>query len=103
MTTETNMDVSFWEKFTDGLTAFSEGVSRFLTRLLGSSNERAVRKLGYIRSKDPNTPPTITAGSLLHQVNQLEDRMRALSDAEMKALTPQFRERLAKGETLDDL
>src|SRR5947209_14170497 len=29
--------------------------------------------------------------------------MRALSEAEMKALTPQYRERLKNGETLDDL
>jgi preprotein translocase subunit SecA len=103
MSTDTKLDVSFWEKLGDGLSAFSEATASFLTRLLGSSNERVVRKLGYIRSRDPNTPPTIIAGSLVAQVNALEEKYRALSDEELKAVTPQFRERLRQGQTLDDL
>jgi preprotein translocase subunit SecA len=97
------MDVSLWEKLGDGLSAFSEVTSHFLTRLFGSSNERAIRKLGYIRSKDPRTPPAISAGSFLDRVNRLEERMLSLSDAELKELTPKYKERLTKGETLDDL
>jgi preprotein translocase subunit SecA len=103
MTTETSMDVSFLEKLGDGFNALSENVAQFLTRLLGSSNERFIRKLGYIRSKDVNVPPTIIAGSLLAQVNALEERMHALSPEELKALTPQFRERLAKGASLEEM
>jgi preprotein translocase subunit SecA len=103
MTTQTSMDVSFLEKVGDGFTALSEGVAQFLTRLLGSSNERTIRKLGYIRSKDPSVPPTIIDGSLLQQVNSLEEKMRGLSEEELKALTPQFRERLVHRETLEDL
>src|SRR5206468_9319871 len=37
------------------------------------------------------------------QVNVLEPQMRALTDEEIKGLTPKFRERLANGERLDDL
>src|SRR5262249_45698455 len=103
MSTETSMDVSFWEKLGDGLSAVSEATSSFLTRLFGSSNERAVRKLGYLRSRDPHTPPTITPGSVIDQVGKLEEQMRALSDAELKESTAKFRPRLANGETLDDL
>src|SRR5262245_5006972 len=103
MATETQMDISVWERIGDGFTAFQEGVATFLTRLLGSSNERTVRKLGYIRSKNPSVPPTIVPGSLVARVNDLEPQMRALSDDELKGLTPKFRERLTKGETLDDL
>src|SRR5438094_1837013 len=99
MTTETSMDVSVLEKLGDSFNALSEGVSQFLTRLFGSSNERHIRKLGYIRSKDPDVPPTIIAGSLLAQVNALEEKMHALSPEELKALTPQFRQRLANGAT----
>ena len=33
----------------------------------------------------------------------LEDQMVALTDEELKAKTPEFKERLANGETLDDL
>ena len=45
MSKETSVDVGIWERIGDGLSAFSEGVSRFLTRVMGSSNERYVRKL----------------------------------------------------------
>ena len=37
------------------------------------------------------------------QVMALEDDMAKLSDAELKAKTPEFKERLKNGETLDDL
>jgi preprotein translocase subunit SecA len=97
------MDVSLFERLGDGFNAFSEGAAGFLMRLFGSSNERYIRKLGYIRSKDPDVPPTVVPGLLLAQVNDLENQMRALSDEELKGLTPKFRERLARGETLEDL
>ncbi|HEV3258528.1 MAG TPA: preprotein translocase subunit SecA, partial [Gemmataceae bacterium] len=103
MTTEQTLEASFWEKLADGLSAFSEATASFLTRLLGSSNERHIRKLGYIRSRNPEIPYTVVPGCLLAQVNELEEKMRALSDAELKALTPKFRERLARGATLEDL
>src|SRR5262249_22808884 len=51
----------------------------------------------------PGALHTGIPGSLLAQVNELEDKMRTLSDDELKVLTPKYRERLAKGETLDDL
>ncbi len=41
--------------------------------------------------------------SITDQVNSLESDFEALSDVELKALTGQFRERLAEGETIDDL
>src|SRR5262245_34322494 len=103
MSTESNLDVSFLEKLGDGLSAFSEGLGGFLTRLLGSSNERYIRKLGYVRSNDPDNPYTVTPGLMLEQVNKLEEKMQALSDEELRGLTPKFRERLAQGEALDDL
>ena len=37
------------------------------------------------------------------QINALEPALQALSDAELKAKTKQFMQRLASGETLDDL
>jgi len=40
---------------------------------------------------------------LVPLVNALEPEMEARSDAELQALTPQFRERLDNGETLEDL
>ncbi len=101
MADETKVEGSFWEKLTDSIGAFGEGVVGFLGRLFGSSNERYVRNLGYIRGRDGEY--TITPSSLLAQVNELEETMKAKSDDELKALTPHFRERLANGETLEDL
>jgi len=103
MTTPTDLGVGFLEQLGDGVNAFSEAASRFLMRLFGSSNERYIRKLGYIRSTRPDVPPTIVPGGLVAQVNALEEQMRALSDEELKALTPKYRERLGNGETLNDM
>src|SRR5262245_28277999 len=106
MSTETsspNMEASFWEKLGERLSGFSEFVGRFLLRLFGSSNERYIRKLGYIAAKKPTDTPQILPGSHIEQVNVLEPKMVALSDAELAALTPVFRERLAKGAALDEL
>ncbi|MFO0926626.1 MAG: preprotein translocase subunit SecA [Gemmataceae bacterium] len=102
-TEQGKMDSGFWDKLGDGLSAFSDGVSRFLTRLFGSSNERYIRKLGYIRPSRPGEPHTVIPGSLLAQINSYEEKMRALSDEELRGLTPKFREKLAQGATLDDL
>jgi preprotein translocase subunit SecA len=98
-----SVEGAFFEKLGDALSAFSETTANFLTRLMGSSNERQVRKLGYIRQKHNAGPPTITPGSELARVNELEPKMQALSDDDLKALTPKFRERFANGETLESL
>jgi len=40
---------------------------------------------------------------IAQQVNSIEEDFAALSDAELRALTPEFRQRLADGEELEDL
>ena len=40
---------------------------------------------------------------LLRQINALKEEMAALSDGEMAAKTEEFRQRLARGETLEEL
>ena len=40
---------------------------------------------------------------LVEQINGLEDSMKKLSDAELRNKTAEFKERLSKGETLDDI
>jgi preprotein translocase subunit SecA len=101
MSTDQTMEAGFLEKLGDKLTAFSEGVAGFLNRLLGSSNERFIRKLGYIRARDGSY--TVVPGSLLAQVNELEPKMQALDADGLRGLTLKFRERLAKGESLEDV
>src|ERR1700744_1936590 len=63
------------------------GFSSIARSLFGSANERKVKPLGATVAK----------------VNALEDRFKAMSDEELRAMTPAFRARLEKGETLDDL
>ncbi len=100
---EATMEMGLWDKFTDGVSAFSEGLSRVLTRVFGSSNERYVRKLGYVRTGDRAKPYAVTPGSLLAQVNALEEKTRALSDDDLRQTAARLREKLAQGATLDDV
>src|ERR1051326_1686923 len=103
MATEPTMELNFWERIGDFFSGATEWISRTLTRLFGSANERAIRTLGYVFSKDAKVPPTITAGSLLHQVNSLEEGMRQKSDDDLRALGPQWKEKVVQGATLDSL
>ena len=61
--------------------------NRALTSIFGSRNERVLRQL----SKTVN------------RINALEAEYEKLSDAQLQAKTPQFKERLAAGETLDKI
>ena len=56
-------------------------------RLFGTANDRVIKSL----------TKTVDA------INALEPELEGLSDAELRARTDRFRERLAAGETLDDL
>src|SRR5438067_1817453 len=103
MATETTMDVGFLDKIGDAFNAFSEKTVGFITRLIGSSNERTIRSLGLVRTGNREQPYRIAAGSQLERMNELEPEMRALSDDDLKGLTPKLRERLAKGESLEEL
>ncbi|MBI5578497.1 MAG: preprotein translocase subunit SecA [Deltaproteobacteria bacterium] len=59
----------------------------FLTKLFGSKNERELRKL----------QPAVD------RINAIEPAMQAMSDDEVRALTGRFKERVERGEPLDDL
>jgi preprotein translocase subunit SecA len=63
------------------------GLGTFAKSLFGSANDRKVKPLW----------------GTVAEINALEDRFKAMSDEELRGMTPAFRERLAKGETLDDL
>ncbi|MGH8852826.1 MAG: preprotein translocase subunit SecA [Telluria sp.] len=59
----------------------------FLTQIFGSRNQRLLKQ--YQKT--------------VRQINALEPQMEKLSDAELQAKTPEFKDRLGKGETLDDI
>ena len=76
-------------------------VERLVTKLFGSSNERRVREIGFIRQKDGSSK--IKPGSILDRINQLEPDYEQLSEAELRESASKFRSRLADGQTLDDI
>ena len=62
-------------------------VTTIVTKIIGSSNQRTVRKLSKI----------------VKQINALEPKYQALKDEEFKGLTEQFKQRLANNESLEHL
>jgi preprotein translocase subunit SecA len=62
-------------------------IQTLLAKVIGTQNERDLKRLRPI----------------VAEVGALEPEMTALSDEELKAKTVEFRQRLADGETLDDL
>ncbi|MEZ8548310.1 preprotein translocase subunit SecA [Vibrio cyclitrophicus] len=62
-------------------------ITKLLTKVIGSRNDRTLRRLRKI----------------VKEINNYEPTLEALSDEELKAKTVEFRERLDKGESLDQL
>ena len=56
-------------------------------KIVGSKNDRELKRMGKI----------------VAQINGFEEALSALSDEELQAKTPEFKERLEKGDSLDDL
>ena len=59
----------------------------FFEKIFGSYSDKEIKRIRPIVAK----------------INSLEPEMEKLSDEELKAKTPEFKERLAQGETLDDI
>ncbi|MBQ8024625.1 MAG: preprotein translocase subunit SecA [Succinivibrio sp.] len=62
-------------------------VTSIVTKIIGSSNQRTVRKLSKI----------------VKGINALESKYQSLKDEDFKGLTEQFKQRVANGETLEAL
>ncbi len=84
--------------FFNSVTAFVEAIIR---KFFGSSNEREIRRIGFVREKDGATK--VQPGSVLDRINSLEPEMEKKSDAELKETTDRLRAKLADGQTLDDI
>jgi preprotein translocase subunit SecA len=76
-----------WEFLGGFFSSILRGFERSLTSIVGSSNERLIKKMS----------------ARIHAINALEPKYQALSDEELKAQTGKFKRRLAEGETVDDL
>lgn len=62
-------------------------VTQILTKIFGTKHDREMKKI----------QPTVDL------INSYEPKMAALTDDQLKAKTPEFQERLKKGETVDDI
>ena len=62
-------------------------ITKVIKKLIGSRNERVLRRYGKI----------------VAQINALEADIKALDDAALRAKTAEFRQRIASGTSLDDL
>ncbi|MFM7837799.1 MAG: preprotein translocase subunit SecA, partial [Planctomycetaceae bacterium] len=93
--------MEFLETVGDFFSATTHSIERGITSLFGSSNERRMRRLGFMRDRDGRT--TILPNSLLDRINSLEPQLQKLSDEELRQTAPKLRARLRNGETLDDL
>ena len=58
-----------------------------ITKLFGTYSERELKSIWPI----------------VHKSEDMEAEYKALTDAQLQAKTPEFKERLANGETLDDI
>ncbi|GIW90987.1 MAG: protein translocase subunit SecA 1 [Pirellulaceae bacterium] len=76
-----------WEGITVVCGSLMQGVERGITSLFGSANARVLKRLE----------------AKVAAINALEPRYREMTDAQLRDQTRIFRERLAGGETLDDL
>lgn len=76
-----------WEGTTNTVNGVLSGIDRGLTTFFGSANSRQIKRYTeYAR-----------------RVGEHEPRMMALTDGELREQTAKFRQRIANGETLDDL
>ena len=62
-------------------------LDNFLKKIFGSRNDRLLKQYGKV----------------VHQINALEPATQKLSEAELRAKTGEFKERVQKGESLDDI
>jgi len=62
-------------------------MANLLKRIFGTTSEKEVKKLEPI----------------VRKIDALEEEYKTLTDAQLQAKTPEFKERLANGETLDDI
>lgn len=76
-----------WEGTTNAVNGVLTGFDRGLTVLFGSANSRQLKRYG----------------EMARRVGELEPRMMALSDAELREQTAQFRQRIRDGQTIENV
>src|SRR3990172_2278302 len=93
--------MEFLDNLAEWFNAFTAAIERLITGIFGSSNERRVRKIGFLRDKRGND--TIAPDSVLARIRDLEPAYENLSEGDLKDTASKLRARLADGETLEDV
>ncbi len=62
-------------------------ITQLITKIIGSRNDRYIKQLRKI----------------VNEINKIEPEIQSLSDQELKAKTVEFQERIAAGESIDDV
>ena len=62
-------------------------IGSLIKKIVGSKNERELKRIQ----------------PLVHRINQLEPKVRPLSDDQLRAKTAEFKERIERGESLDEI
>jgi len=76
-----------WEGTTNAVNGVLTGFDRGLTVLFGSANSRQLKRYG----------------ELARRAGELEPRMMALTDAELREQTDRFRQRIKDGQSIEDI
>lgn len=76
-----------WEGTGLFFSSILQGVERTVTGVFGSSNARQIKRFE----------------SIVHKINQLEEGLKKLTEAELRGKTEEFKARLRDGQTLDDI
>jgi len=93
--------MEFIDRLGDFFNAITAFIERLLRGMLGSSNERMVRTIGFSRDREGNV--RVLPGTPLERINSLEPEMKKLSDGELQSTTDRLRKKLSDGKTLDDV
>ncbi len=78
---------NLWDVTSDFFSGLVSGFGKLITGLFGSSNARTVKKLQ----------------SRVDAINALEDTYASMTEDQLREQTEQFKQRLKKGETTDDI
>ncbi|WP_437231180.1 preprotein translocase subunit SecA [Planctomicrobium sp. SH661] len=93
--------MDFFDRLGELFTGFTALLERIIRGMFGSSNERAIRNIGFIRERDGSS--RVIPGSVLDRINQLEPEMKKLTEGELRATTDKLKKQIADGKTLEQV
>ncbi|WP_437188461.1 preprotein translocase subunit SecA [Planctomicrobium sp. SH668] len=93
--------MDFFDRLGEIFTGFTALMERTIRGLFGSSNDREIRRIGYVREQDGSSK--VIPGSTLDRINQLEPEMQKLTEGELRGVTDKLRAKIADGQSLDQV